>query len=440
MGNRPYSTEAGWGRLGTGKRRCYNGFNMARPLSLPRTVPRLQLWVWARRFAPAFALPLILAAALALRLYGIDWDQGNLFHADERDLLMRVDRLALPPASDLGVLLNAEESPWNPGWFNYGSLPLYALKGVDLAAAAFTDLDIFQLRYPGRAISALADTLTVLVAYGLALRLGRGRAAGASGAGKGRGAGRIDRRAPLLAAAFLAVAVLHIQLSHFFAPDTLMTLFVLLSLYGAVRAAQGGRLGWSALAGAGLGLALGTKFSAAPLLLPLGLAHALPAWRAWREGRDDWWRAPATGLVLAAAVGDCGAFSGPTVRVSGLGRVLEGPRRAGGDGAPGGGLPLHSAVCGYAAVPVPSAAAGGVRPGAAPGAGGLGGPALRAGAMAAAAGPGAAGASGVGGALPCGDGGLSGEVHSLSAAGDAAAGDLRGADAGVCGGLGAGTG
>ena len=303
MGNRPYSTEAGWGRLGTGKRRCYNGFNMARPLSLPRTIPRLQLWVWARRSAPAFALPLILAAALALRLYGIDWDQGNLFHADERDLLMRVDRLALPPASDLGVLLNAEESPWNPGWFNYGSLPLYALKGVDLAAAAFTNLDIFQLRYPGRAISALADTLTVLVAYGLALRLGRGRAAGASGAGKARGAGRIDRRAALLAAAFLAVAVLHIQLSHFFAPDTLMTLFVLLSLYGAVRAAQGGRLGWSVLAGAGLGLALGTKFSAAPLLLPLGLAHALPAWRAWREGRDDWWRAPATGLVLAAAVG-----------------------------------------------------------------------------------------------------------------------------------------
>ena len=96
MGNRAYSTEAGWGRLGTGKRRCYNGFNMARPLSLPRTIPRLQLWVWARRFAPAFALPLILAAALALRLYGIDWDQGNLFHADERDLLMRVDRLALP--------------------------------------------------------------------------------------------------------------------------------------------------------------------------------------------------------------------------------------------------------------------------------------------------------------------------------------------------------
>ena len=149
---------------------------------------------------------------------------------------------------------------------------------------------------------------------------------------------------------------------------------------------------------------------------------------------------PGDRLGPGGGCGDCGAFSGPTVRVSGLGRVLEGPRRAGGDGAPGGGLPLHSAVCGYAAVPVPSAAAGGVRPGAAPGAGGLGWPALRAGALAAAAGPGAAGASGVGGALPCGDGGLPREVHSLSAAGDAVAGDLRGADAGVCSGLGAGTG
>ena len=33
---------------------------------------------------------------LALRLYGLDWDQGNNFHPDERQILFQVTKLAWP--------------------------------------------------------------------------------------------------------------------------------------------------------------------------------------------------------------------------------------------------------------------------------------------------------------------------------------------------------
>jgi YYY domain-containing protein len=280
----------------------------------------------ARSVAVVAALPAILAVALALRLYGIDWDQGNLYHPDERDLLMRVDGLAWPAASDLGSLLDAEKSSWNPRWFNYGSLPIYLLKLTQLAAAPFVDLDVFGLRFPARALSAVADVLTVLMVYLLALRLGsgpltptlsqrergqdgpqreaeQGEALQETGQAGRRLVGVEDQRVALLAATLTALAVLHIQLSHFYAPDTLLTLFVMLVLYCAVRVAQGGAWRWSLMAGVAVGLALGTKFSAAPVLLPLVVAHLLPAWRSWRSGPGGRWRSPVAGLALAGGAG-----------------------------------------------------------------------------------------------------------------------------------------
>ena len=209
-----------------------------------------------------------------------DWDDGHLFHADERAVLTAVDQLALPPASDLGVLLDADESPWNPGWFPYGSLPLYLLKGVQLGAAPFGGLDLVEMRLAGRAVSALADSLTVLAVYLLGVRLA-------------------DRRVALLASLLTATAVLHIQLSHFAGVDTLLTLFVALSILAAVRAAEHRTPVASALAGAAVGLALATKASAAPLMLPLFLAHLPPLGPGWRH---EWTGcAVRLGVALAAA-------------------------------------------------------------------------------------------------------------------------------------------
>ena len=97
----------------------------------------------------------------------------------------------------------------------------------------------------------------------------------------------------LLAGALLALAVLHVQTSHFASTDVTLTLFVLLALAASGRLASRGRARDALLAGALTGFAVATKASAAPLLLPLAVAAFLacrPA-RAWGRGA----------LLLAAA-------------------------------------------------------------------------------------------------------------------------------------------
>ena len=134
-------------------------------------------------------MPLVLALALVLRLYGIDWDGGGLYHPDERAILTHTYDLGLPALSNLGILFNADESPLNPRWFPYGTLPIYALKALQLAISPLTNLDIVELSRVGRVLSALADTATVAVVYKLGLLL-------------------FNRRVGLLAAGLVAMAVL----------------------------------------------------------------------------------------------------------------------------------------------------------------------------------------------------------------------------------------
>ena len=199
------------------------------------------------------ALGLVVLVALGLRLYGLNWDEGHLFHPDERWILLVVDELALPP--DLATFLSPD-SPLNPHFFAYGSLPLYLLKGAAHLLSRWRKdfADFYQFYLVGRALSALFDTGTVLLVYWLGKTL-------------------YERRVGLLAATFVAFTVLHIQLSHFYAVDTLLAFFVVLAMALAVGVMRSGSLRWGAALGAGIGLALATKISALPLFLT-----ALVAW------------------------------------------------------------------------------------------------------------------------------------------------------------------
>ena len=210
----------------------------------------------ARALVLPAALALIAALALGLRLYGIEWDQGypHTPHPDERAILMKVGELSPPPLGDLGVLLDADASPWNPRWFPYGSFPLYLLKGVQLVYSAWPGAELHDLRVAGRAISALADVGTVVLVYLLGSRL-------------------FGRREALLASVLLSLAVLHIQLSHFFAVDTILGLCSVASLYFLYGVAKEGRLRDSVLAGAFIGLGMATKVSQAPIYIAFVMAH-----------------------------------------------------------------------------------------------------------------------------------------------------------------------
>lgn len=203
-------------------------------------------------------LGLILLIALGLRLYGIDWDDGGLFHPDERAILMQTERLDIPSSGQYKDLLSAEESPLNPGWFNYGSLPLYTLRAVQAVASPVSDWDVFDLRIPGRTISAIADTVTILLMFVFASRW-------------------YGARVGLLAAALGSIAVLHIQLSHFFAVDTILTMFILATLVASTRVAYKGAKRDIVVAGMLLGLSVATKASAAPLVLAIVTSHVIYA-------------------------------------------------------------------------------------------------------------------------------------------------------------------
>ena len=223
------------------------------------TIPfQPSLWYSTSRRILAPFLPIIIVMiALGLRLYGLDWDQGHLYHPDERAILMKVSDLRFPPINNLSTLLDAQESPLNPHWFPYGSLPLYLLETVQTVAGNWTNLDLFELRLPGRALAALADTGTVVVLLYL-------------------GATLYGRKVGLLAAALLAVAVLHVQISHFFTVDPFMTFFAMLSLLFTARLMRKASISNSAFAGIFLGLALACKASAIALLFPLWVGHLLP--------------------------------------------------------------------------------------------------------------------------------------------------------------------
>ena len=213
----------------------------------------------SRRMA-LWGLAIVLLLAFSLRFYGLDWDDGFTWtpHPDERAILFKVVALSFPGLSDLPSLLNAEESPWNPRWFPYGSFPLYVLKITGTLSEFIPGLDSGDLRVPGRAVSALSDVVTVALVYALGARVW-------------------SRKVGLLASAMVSIAVIHIQLSHFFAVDTLMALFCFVTVLYLVRVARSGRLSDSVLAGIFLGLGLATKISVAPLLAAYFVAHFIAA-------------------------------------------------------------------------------------------------------------------------------------------------------------------
>ena len=275
---------------------CYNSPAMeASPALTPSLPQRMRsTWNWAigaqgqgRRIPPI--LILILAVALALRLYGITWDQGNLFHPDERSIYMRVDCMyrlltetpgyaactrdapfqqVVPGFPSPTVFLDAAKSPLNPHWFPLGTMIIYVLLAIKVIAAPIVTMDLQDLALAGRTLSALADVGTVAMVFALGRRL------------YGRGAG-------LLAATLITFAVVHIQLSHFYRPETFSNLFTLASFWFMLQVLEQQRIRDSVLLGIFVGLAFATKLSVLPLLLPLALVYGYLLRRARAQSATD---------------------------------------------------------------------------------------------------------------------------------------------------------
>jgi 4-amino-4-deoxy-L-arabinose transferase-like glycosyltransferase len=264
-------------------------------------------------------LAVILLLALALRWTGIDWDDYNHNHPDERYITWVATTIEWP--SSWRDALDPVRSSFNPFYwpadaesteiiilrdeprkFAYGHFPLYlsvaATRLVEkigpglqsffpdgwlLTSDILNARNLIEFRHltaVTRGLTGLVDALLILILFLIGRRM-------------------YSAEVGLLAAAFLALNVMHIQLSHFFAADPYMALFVALALYFMIRGViaghdtpagedgsdEKGRL-WRylrcrpvtcnlLLASFFIGLAVGSKFAAIMLFLPLVTAVLL---------------------------------------------------------------------------------------------------------------------------------------------------------------------
>jgi YYY domain-containing protein len=242
------------------------------------------------------ALLIVVLAALALRLYGLNWDQGTDLHPDELFIakIVLIDRIHFSWPPNLTELLDPAKSGLNPrsadpqtGQFRefaYGALPLWVTDFTAWALSHLTGIDwnsADRAYLVGRAISALLGALTILPVAAL------GMAAG-------------GRAVALLAALFAAIAPMSVQLGHFFTTDSWLAFFVALCLAANVRAARRGTVASFLVAGAVFGLAMATKGSVVPLAAPVGTAILVDAAR--RRDLVGWAQATLDALRRGAAV------------------------------------------------------------------------------------------------------------------------------------------
>ena len=194
--------------------------------------------------------------AASLRLYNLNWDQGYHLHPDERAIILAVVKLQYP--NSFASFLSSD-SPWNPHFFAYGSFPFYLLKIVGdgmgiLINPLFSGYDLINIA--GRFMSSLFDLGTLLLVFYLGKKL-------------------FGQLTGFIAAFFYAIAVLPIQLSHFYAVDTMLTFFITLVLYQLILFYEKPSYKRAIIIGIFFGLALATKVSALVLVVSIGTALAI---------------------------------------------------------------------------------------------------------------------------------------------------------------------
>jgi YYY domain-containing protein len=225
-------------------------------------------------------LALILLFGATVRLTGMNWDEDQHLHPDERFLTMVESSLALPGTKNVGGRLptgcarwggyfDTRCSPLSPynhdfGFFVYGTFPIFLTRfvGEMMSMTGYSEIHLV-----GRALSALFDLSTVLLIFFIGRRM-------------------YGARAGLLGALFLAGAVLDIQQSHFFTVDTFTNVPILIAFWFALDIADGKPARAFLYAGAAFGLALAGRINIALFAVVLIAAAALRAYRRARgEGR-----------------------------------------------------------------------------------------------------------------------------------------------------------
>lgn len=142
-----------------------------------------------------FFFIVLIVGAIAMRFYNLNWDQGNFFHPDERNIANAVTKIVF-------------FSQMNPQFFAYGGFSIYLYR---FAANLMTFLTQDQawimnwgnINVVGRFFSAFFGALTLIPLYFLAREV-------------------FNRQTAILSVLFYAFCVSVIQLSHFATTDSLL--------------------------------------------------------------------------------------------------------------------------------------------------------------------------------------------------------------------------
>jgi len=163
------------------------------------------------------ALLMTLAVGAYLRLVGVNWDENQHMHPDER--FLSLVQSAISPVNNASEYFNTETSSLNPAnrghtFFVYGTLPIFIIRYI---GEALGKTDYHAITIVGRHVSAIFDVLTILLVFAIGKKL-------------------YNRWVGLLGAVFYATAVLPIQLSHYMTVDTITNTFTFLAIYAGVWA------------------------------------------------------------------------------------------------------------------------------------------------------------------------------------------------------------
>src|SRR3989344_5205863 len=197
-----------------------------------------------------YGIIVILCLGALFRFFGLNWDQGFHLHPDERAIVLFT--LPLHFFSTF-IFFFSPNSQWNPHFFAYGSFPLYLLKILSSTIGNInTEINTYtSINLLGRVISTCADIGTMLTIFFMGKKLW-------------------NKHIGMLAGFFYAISVLPIQLSHFYAVDTLLTLFIVQTLYTSILFYEHPTVKKALRIGIFLGLAFATKISASVLLIAIG--------------------------------------------------------------------------------------------------------------------------------------------------------------------------
>lgn len=234
------------------------GFSLLQPLATFFS-SRIMTYVW---------LVLILVMGGFFRFTGVDWDEQQHLHPDERFVTMVTAGMSWPESfENYFDPTTSALSPYadNPDvWYVYGTLPLYLTKWI----AVTIDMDGYDKVYlVGRVLSGVMDLGCILFLFLVGQRL-------------------YGDKTGLLAAALYALAVHPIQLSHFYAVDTFANFFVVMTFYWAIRASEKGNWWFYALMGITLGAGMASKMSVLTLGVVVLLTGVLDFARFYRRTND----------------------------------------------------------------------------------------------------------------------------------------------------------